>query len=65
MSRLKDVMIDVQADIETVMVAKPHLTEDAMIATVCASRKLRDAQPVSYDFVKEIYDSAFGDKYES
>jgi len=36
MSRLKDLMIDVQADIETVMSKKPHLTRDEVITTVSA-----------------------------
>lgn len=60
MSRLKDVIFDVQADLETVSSNKPHLTENQLFAAVCAMRDLReDAQKVDYDFVKQVYDLAF------
>ena len=63
MSRLKDVIFDVQSDIETVSSNKPYLTKNQMIATVCAIRELReDAQKVDYDFVKQVHDLAFGDE---
>ena len=63
MSRLKDVIIDVQADLETVSSNKPHLTQNQLFATVCVMRDLReDAQKVDYDFVKEVYNLAFGDE---
>lgn len=63
MSRLKDVIFDVQSDIETVASNKPHLTENQLFAAVCAMRDLKeDAQKVDYDFVKQVYDLAFGDE---
>jgi len=63
MSRLKDLIFDVQSDIETVVSNKPHLTENQLFATVCAMRDLReDAQKVDYDFVKQVYDLAFRDE---
>jgi hypothetical protein len=43
--------------------AKPHLTQNQLFATVCVMRDLReDAQKVDYDFVKEVYNLAFGDE---
>lgn len=63
MSRLKDVIMDVQADLETVASNKPHLTQNQLFATVCVMRDLRkDAQKVDYDFVKEVHNLAFGDE---
>lgn len=63
MSRLKDVIFDVQSDIETVVSNKPHLTENQLFAAVCSMRDLKeDAQKVDYDFVKQVYDLAFKDE---
>ena len=63
MSRLKDVIMGVQADLETVSSNKPHLTKNQLFATVCVMRDLReDAQKVDYDFVKEVHNLAFGDE---
>ena len=63
MSRLKDVIFDIQSDIETVASNKPHLTENQLFAAVCAMRDLKeDAQKVDYDFVKQVYDLAFRDE---
>lgn len=60
MSRLKDLMIDVQADIETVKSKKPHLTRDEVITTVSVMRDLDTGNKVTYDFIREVYDLTIG-----
>ena len=40
MSKLKDLMLDVQSDLEAILSNKPHLTRNQAVATVSVMREL-------------------------
>jgi len=56
MSRLKDLMLDVQCDLELVISNKPHLTKNQAIATVAVARELAKREFVDTEFITQVYD---------
>ena len=55
MSRLKDLMLDVQCDLELVLSNKPHLTKNQAIATVAVARELSKREFVDTEFIEQVY----------
>lgn len=55
MSRLKDLMLDVQCDLELVLSNKPHLTKNQAIATVSVMRELAKREFVDTEFITQVY----------
>lgn len=55
MSRLKDLMLDVQCDLELVLSNKPHLTKNQAIATVAVARELSKREFVDTEFITQVY----------
>ena len=61
MSRLKDLMIDVQADIEHVKSLKAGFTKDEVVSFVLLGKRVEDKDtPVTRTFVEEVYDLTVG-----
>jgi len=56
MSRLKDLMLDVQCDLELIISNKPHLTKNQAIATVSVARELSKREFVDTEFIEQVYD---------
>ena len=56
MSRLKDLMLDVQCDLELIISNKPHLTKNQAIATVAVARELSKREFVDIEFITQVYD---------
>jgi hypothetical protein len=56
MSRLKDLMLDVQCDLELIISNKPHLTKNQAIATVAVARELSKREFVDTEFIEQVYD---------
>ena len=55
MSRLKDLMLDVQSDLEAILSNKPHLTKNQAIATVAVARELSKREFVDTEFITQVY----------
>ena len=55
MSRLKDLMLDVQCDLELIISNKPHLTKNQAIATVAVARELSKREFVDTGFIEQVY----------
>jgi hypothetical protein len=55
MSRLKDLMLDVQSDLELIISNKPHLTKNQAIATVSVMRELAKREFVDTEFITQVY----------
>lgn len=55
MSRLKDLMLDVQCDLELIISNKPHLTKNQVIATVAVARELSKREFVDTEFIEQVY----------
>ena len=55
MSRLKDLMLDVQCDLELIISNKPHLTKNQAIATVAVARELAKQELVDTEFIEQVY----------
>lgn len=55
MSRLKDLMLDVQCDLELIISNKPHLTKSQAIATVAVARELAKQEFVDTEFIEQVY----------
>ena len=55
MSRLKDLMLDVQCDLELIISNKPHLTKNQAIATVAVMRELAKREFVDTEFITQVY----------
>ena len=55
MSRLKDLMLDVQCDLELIISNKPHLTKNQAIATVAVMRELAKREFVDTEFIEQVY----------
>lgn len=55
MSRLKDLMLDVQCDLELIISNKPHLTKNQAIATVAVARELSKREFVDTEFIEQVY----------
>lgn len=55
MSKLKDLMLDVQCDLELVLSNKPHLTKNQAIATVAVARELSKREFVDTEFIEQVY----------
>lgn len=55
MSRLKDLMLDVQCDLELIISNKPHLTKNQAIATVAVARELSKREFVDTEFITQVY----------
>tara|TARA_R100001443_G_scaffold114215_1_gene129875 strand:+ start:1551 stop:1754 length:204 start_codon:yes stop_codon:yes gene_type:complete len=56
MSRLKDLMLDVQSDLEAILSNKPHLTRNQAVATVSVMRELAKREFVHTEFIEQVYD---------
>lgn len=56
MSKLKDLMLDVQCDLELIISNKPHLTKSQAIATVAVARELSKREFVDTEFIEQVYD---------
>jgi len=56
MSRLKDLMLDVQSDLEAILSDKPHLTKSQAVATVSVMRELAKQEFVDTEFITQVYD---------
>jgi len=56
MSKLKDLMLDVQCDLELIISNKPHLTKNQAIATVSVARELSKREFVDTEFIEQVYD---------
>jgi len=56
MSRLKDLMLDVQSDLEAILSNKPHLTKNQAVATVSVMRELAKQEFVHIEFIEQVYD---------
>ena len=56
MSRLKDLMLDVQCDLEAILSNKPHLTRNQAVATVSVMRELAKREFVHTEFIEQVYD---------
>jgi len=55
MSRLKDLMLDVQCDLELIISNKPHLTRSQAVATVSVMRELAKQEFVDTEFIEQVY----------
>lgn len=55
MSKLKDLMLDVQSDLELIISNKPHLTKNQAIATVAVARELSKREFVDTEFITQVY----------
>ena len=55
MSRLKDLMLDVQFDLELIISDKPHLTKSQAVATVSVMRELAKREFVDSEFITQVY----------
>ena len=56
MSKLKDLMLDVQSDLEAILSNKPHLTRNQAVATVSVMRELAKREFVHTEFIEQVYD---------
>jgi hypothetical protein len=55
MSKLKDLMLDVQSDLEVILSDKPHLTKSQAVATVSVMRELAKREFVDSEFITQVY----------
>ena len=55
MSKLKDLMLDVQCDLELIISNKPHLTRSQAVATVSVMRELAKQEFVDTEFIEQVY----------
>ena len=55
MSKLKDLMLDVQSDLEVILSDKPHLTKSQAVATVSVMRELAKREFVDTEFITQVY----------
>ena len=56
MSRLKDLMLDVQSDLELILSNRPHLTRNQSVATVSVMRELAKREFVHTEVIEQVYD---------